>query len=532
MRIRRVLWLLLAVVLTFTLISCGDEEKIKTTYDEQGNVIREDYYYGGKWEYYIVYTYDEANRKQTATTYTPDDVKTELLEYAYHGNGKLASENDTTYDESGQQSSRQIMEYDADGKKTHLCYFDEQDRPLSSTKYNASGQSVLFEDWQYDENGNFIGRHVLEQNEKGLVIREENYDATDTLTRKGTYSYHANGVMADRKIVNGDGAVIQHVIVDENGETLYEEYGSFRENGKLSESMQVRYENGLCTTKTYKFDQNGSLVEREEVVVEDGQEIKIEKRNANDEVIYYEDATRLDQMLFDDGGNYIGRHTVEFYFTGEIQYEKEVNAKGQLVYERTLTEDGVILKYEGYEYNAAGMPISYHYEENSPEDVPVKTERWRWDGQGNELDKKVVCYNEYGNVVSDERYEHGVLVYDYTAEYYGSEQLRREESYRNDGGSEYTSVSEYDEKNRLIYHYRCGGEMRVEITEIYRYNAADVIVYQERINAAMIDYRVVEEFYDNGQQKSLSVYDKDGTLTLKTEWDEAGNVTSSYSTRP
>ena len=423
MRIRRVLWLLLAVVLTFTLISCGDEEKIKTTYDEQGNVVREDYYYGGEWEHYIVYTYDEANRKQTATTYTPDDVKTELLEYTYHENGKLASENDTTYDESGQQSSRQLMEYDTDGQQTYLCHFDEQDRPVSSSRYNAFGQSVLFEDWQYDENGNFTGRHVMEQNEGGLVIREENYDATDTLTRKGTYSYHANGVMADRKIVNGDGAVMEHAIVDENGNVLYEEQGSFHENGKISQSLQTRYENGVCTTKTYKFDQNGSLVEREEVVVEDGQELKIEKRNANDEVIYYKDATRLDEMLFDNDGNYVGRHTVEFYFTGEIQYEKEVNAKDQLVYERTLTEDGWILKNEGYEYNAAGMPISYFYEEYSPENVLLLSEGWKRDDQGNELEKAIVQYDQYGNVVSNKEYEHGVLVYDYTAEYYGPEHV-------------------------------------------------------------------------------------------------------------
>ena len=99
--------------------------------------------------------------------------------------------------------------------------------------------------------------------------------------------------------------------------------------------------------------------------------------------------------------------------------------------------------------------------------------------------------------------------------------------------NEYTRILEYDEKNRLTYRYQSGGGVwGGQSTEIYRYNAADVIVYQERINATMPDYRVVEEFYDNGQQKSLFVYNKDGTLTLKTEWDEAGNVTSSYPTRP
>lgn len=530
MRMRRALYLLLALVLALSLVSCNDEERVEATYDEQGNLIREDYYYGREWDRYVIYTYDEAGRVKTKTTYTIEDVKMEMVEYAYHENNKVACENSWLYDENGNQSHHQILEYDVAGKKTYERYFDEQDRPLSSSQYSESEIAVLFEHWEYDENGNFTGRHILEQTEEALVIRQEDYDATDTLTRKSTYRYHANGVQAEHKTVNGDGLVIQHGILDENGKVLYDEYGSFHDNGKPSQSLQTRYEGDVRITTIIAYDQDGALVETEVTHSNEAVEIKTEKTNAAGEVIYYKDMTRLDEMLFDRNGNYAGRHVAEYYPDGiQVRYEKEVNARGQLVYERTLSENGIPLKNENNTYNEAGYQLSHSYEEYLNEEILLKSESWTRDDQGREIEKRIVNYDHFGNVIFDEEYKNGKLVRRYTAEYYGPERPRRTESYRNDGIEEETRIEEYDEKNRLTYRYQSGGGVYGgESTEIYRYNSADVVVYQERIIASAHDYRTVEEFYDNGQQKSLSVYNQNGELTLQTTWDVAGNVTSSY----
>lgn len=329
MRMRRALYLLLALVLALSLVSCNDEERVEATYDEQGNLIREDYYYGREWDRYVIYTYDEAGRVKTKTTYTIEDVKMEMVEYAYHENNKVACENSWLYDENGNQSHHQILEYDVAGKKTYERYFDEQDRPLSSSQYSESEIAVLFEHWEYDENGNFTGRHVAE--------------------------YYPDGI--------------------------------------------------------------------------------------------------------------------------QVRYEKEVNARGQLVYERTLSENGIPLKNENNTYNEAGYQLSHSYEEYLNEEILLKSERWTRDDQGNEIEKRIVNYDHFGNVIFDEEYKNGKLVSRYVAEYYGPERPRRTESYRNDGIEEETRI---------------------------------------------------EEFYDNGQQKSLSVYNQNGELTLQTTWDVAGNVTSSY----
>ncbi|MBE6620844.1 MAG: hypothetical protein E7625_05740 [Ruminococcaceae bacterium] len=473
---RRAFGVLMALIFVLLLAACADQERIETTYDEQGNVIREDYYYDNELSHYIVYDYDETSRLTTETTYTSDNVKTMLVEYTYHSNGKTASENMLNYDNDGQKNGRQLLEYDTDGNKTKLCHFDAQDRPLSSTGYSKLGNPILFENWEYDANGNFTGRRVMEQTEEALVIREETYDANDKLMRKSTYSYHANGVQAEHRTVNGDGHVIHQGILDENGTALYEEFGTFHDNGNIKQSLQIRYESDVRITKEVSYDENGTLVETEITHANDAGPIKTEKTNAAGEVIYYKDATRLDEMLFDKNGAYIGRYTAEYYADGQPKYEKEVNATGQLLYERTLSENGIPLKNESNTYNEAGLHISHSYEESLNEDILLKSERWTRDDQGNEIEKRIAHYDEYGNVILDEEYKNGELLRRYTAEYYGPEQPRREELYQNDAMGEYTRI---------------------------------------------------QEFYENGQQKSDSTYDKDGTLVSQTTWDAEGNVTSS-----
>ena len=119
MRIRRVLWLLLAVVLTFTLISCGDEEKIKTTYDEQGNV---------------------------SGIYTRMLGSPDCMEYKTYENGVLVGGMLCYYDENGEIDSTEIYEIQEYEKGSVISYYDTDGTLIASSGYRDS----------YDDKGNLV----------------------------------------------------------------------------------------------------------------------------------------------------------------------------------------------------------------------------------------------------------------------------------------------------------------------------------------------------------------------------------------
>ena len=545
MRTRKFLFLIIALVLVISFSSCFDnagdtgkeppseeekEPKVEVTYDENGNVAREDYYNeNDELEEYIIYDYDENNVLKMSSTYDENGVKRLYVEYEYDENGKLFSDNTVHVDEKGNQLERYFVEYYESGNRHKVSSFDANDERIALEIFGENGACVYSDMRIFDENGKCVGRRVVENTEQLLVTKEEEYDADDVLVRLSTYSYHDNGEMKESKQINGKGETVNHTINDENGENVYRELNSFHDNGQLSVHEVSEYKNGISYIDIVKYDEGGKQISRE--INESTKEgpIKNVIYGAENELIYYKDAHKLEESIFTEGGVYNGKRYVEYFDNGEMKLERETDAQGRVTLLYEYSENGVLLINESRVYNASGVLVEYSFEEINAAGVILKNERVKYDGNGNVVDKYVAIYDEYGNVLTDERIESGVLKYKYTAEYYDGVKLKREESYQNDAPTVMSRIVEYDEEGRILYQYDCNENSEINIkTETYnrlRYNSAGVIVYQE-CKFPQGDM-VIEEYYDNGNIKKSETTGEGGRRYILLEYSESGEIIKS-----
>ncbi len=542
MRRRSLFIIVFALIMMFSFSGCldsgkesgettatgGEEERIETMYDESGNLSREDHYDSdGELMYYLTYEYDENNLLTLKNEFDENGVKTSYTEYEYHENGKTSSENIVWLDEQGELYERNLIEYYESGNRNKLFCYNSADELFSTQIFSESGACLLSDTCEYDENGVFTGRRVVEHTEEMLFIREELYDSSNELITRSTYSYHDNGEMNESKQVNGKGEIINHTVCDENGQETYREINFFYDNGTMSENSKTEYKDGISYSSIYKYDENGSLISREITEATKAGVIKSEIYGSEGEIIYYKDSQRMEQALFTENGEYQGRNIVEYFGDGSTKLEKEFDSKERLTMFREYSEKGVILINESRKYNSAGIVIEYSYEQISEDDVILKNERVKYDDNGNVVDKDIAIYDKLGNVTYDERIEGGELKYKYTAEYYGKEKIKKEESYRNDGVSIMIRSVEYDEKDRLIYRYdsheMLNDGLKNETLYKCRYNSADVIVYREQKGAGMMGH-VIEEFYDSGKIKKYEETKRDGREYMLEEYSESGEV--------
>lgn len=540
MYIRKFIILALALIFALSFVGCLDnkgdsgestmskeEEKIETTYDDRGNISREDHYDSdGELMYYLTYEYDENNVLTLKTEFNENGVKHSYTEYEYRENGKLFSENIIWLDDHGKQYNRDLIEYYESGNRNKLTSFDANDEQIGMQIYSESGVCILSDVRQFDELGAFVGRHVMEQTEEMLVIRTEEYDVTGKLVNRSTYSYYDNGVKKESKQINENGDIVWLTLCDEKGQETYREMNSFHDNGKMSVNDKTEYKNGITYSDVSKYSEDGELISREILESTKEGEIKNVIYGSKGEILYYKDSQRFEQTLFTEDGRYLGRRLVEYFENGEMKLEKESDSEDRITLLREYSVKGIILVNRFCNYNSDGVLVEYQNEEISESDVILKRENIKYDDKGAVIDKNIALYDYIGNVTYDERVEGGVLKYKYSAEYYGKEKLKKEESYQNDGFSVMIRSVEYDEEGRVLYQYDCHEMLdngnKNESVYTYRYNAAGNVVYQEFQTPT--GHRTVEEFYDNGQIKRSVSYDRDGNIISKIEWDEKGNT--------
>ena len=535
----------LAVILALTLIfagcsgdeptdsssSSGEEEyRVETTLDEAGNLIREDFYNeDDELEEYVIYEYDENNVLKQSSGYDGGGVKRYYVEYAYGSSGKLFTENTVHVDVNGKQLERFLVEYYESGNKHKVSSFDENDVRFSYEELNENGVCIYSDISRFDENGTYIGRSVIAQNDNMLVTMQEEYDASNVLVTGSTFSYHDNGEMKELKSVNKNGDIITHSIKNENGDTIYSENNTFHDNGKISDqSVEEKKDGGITAYRFRKFDANGKMISDEYTESDGKAEIKCEKYGPDGSLIYYKDAAKYEESFFTESGAFTGKRYVEYYKNGDMKLEKEYDAKGNSTLLREYSENGIILVNESSVYSASGKLLEYSYEKISENDVILKNERVKYDESGKVIEKFLAEYDSDGNVVLDERIENGVLTYKYSAEYYGKEKIKKEESYQNDGISVRKRIAEYDKDGRTLYQYDLDEnktlDHKIETYVRYRYNSAGEVVYFE--NKMPGGDKMVEEYYDNGQPKKQLQYDREGNLVHSSMWDENGNPIS------
>ena len=537
MRIRNLFLMIIAVVLCFTLASCLDsdenyEDETKITYDDNGNISRIDHYDDeGNIDGYVIFGYDEKGVIEIKTAYDKDGVKLGYAEYSYYLDGNMASEDMVSLDAQGNQVDRFLTEYTKEGVKSKETRFNANNDPEMISIFNEAGNCIISEDYSYDENGVFLGRHLIEHTAEMLAIREEYYDAENNLKQKNTYSYGDNGIMTENKQVNGNGEIIYHTVCDENGNETYRESNSFHENGKMSVKDKTEIKDGVTYQSFVKYDESGKEIYREYTESINEKVIRNEKYDADGKCFYFKDALQLQEKLFDDEGIFAGWLYIEYYENGEMKTVNETNAIGMPTATIEYSESGVALKEEVRVYDDKGMVIEHSYEERRENDILVTSSRIEYDENGKIINRSIANYDEYENVILSEEIKNYVLVSKTVAEYYGKEQIKREELYQLSGNVASYRVTSFDEEGRELERYDRDQELEGNILREefrkYRYNSAGIVVYEESKDKN--GDVSVKEYYDDGTLKTEENTMIDGKYHSYSEYNESGELIGSNS---
>jgi len=136
--------------------------------------------------------------------YFYDDPKNQVRNEHYYSDGSLSSKGLFKYDNNKQEIERQY--YSSDGSLRNKVLFTYNDRGglINHSAYNSENKKIGEEDYEYDDKGNIIQiktyrngsiakKTVNEFNKKGQAILSKHYNTKDSLVRKNTYKYDENG---------------------------------------------------------------------------------------------------------------------------------------------------------------------------------------------------------------------------------------------------------------------------------------------------------------------------------------------------
>jgi len=569
---KKILSVIVLLLMLFSLAACagGGENPTQPTQtkeivDENGNKTRSEVYSKGKLEWYTLYEYYENGTLKKQSTYKvhkEKDILASSAEYKYFENGKISWDEKYSYDEdTGAFGAHSVSENYESGKLKFSRYYNAAGNTMNVTGFTESGNAIYAEHWNYDEKGTFTGRRVSEHSEAGLFLKEENYDAANKLESYKQYSYHGNNQMKEQLHCKGDGTVLYKALTDESGKATYEETATLRGDGTVSRREIIEYGAESKTQTQKKYDASGSVTETEIIVTgKDGHPVREEKYDAKGTLVYYRDATRLVESIYENGV-FAGKQETEFFSDGTMKKSETTDALGRLTDYQEFFSTGEHKKQESKGYDKNGQVVSYSYSENNEDGNLVYREQYELDENGNYKEKYVARYDKNQNVIYSERIENGVLVYRSSAEYFENGDCKKEESYSHREIDIEYNLREYDEKGREIYREfattilasnRTDKEIRkteydskdrvvreerstetvfpdrsekgTEVN-IYTYNANGNIAKQETIFTASNGHyeHKVSEYYENGKIKMYCQYDRQGKLIEKRAYDVNGN---------
>lgn len=312
------------------------------------------------------------------------------------------------------------------------------------------------------------------------------------------------------KVGDYDGALKQYEYaqgIDYANENVYVKMAQvYLEDGKVSLAVGM-LEDGL-TNCSYTQAVEAKL---EDIVKNSTYEVRDSYINGYD---HYETST----FTFDENG-IIVRESAVNYHTGTV--ESEYDETGKKVKTVKYDEDGNVI----YTYTEQTTDYGYKIEEYAYKGGAEAIQMWNsltvfnaqtnsssyvlYDEYGDEQEVDNTYYDENGNVVKEECYRYGDLMWSYEYVYDGNNVLVQrtyEDWYGDDTVEEITYEEVYDEAGRLItkYVYADGNILR---TYDYEYRSNGTLAYE-----------AVEDSY--GWYESYKYYDVFGNCI--EEYDENG----------
>ena len=232
--------------------------------DCNGNILKKFYYAGdGSIRVWCIYEYNSDNKVKNITVYDADGKQTDYGDYVYNENGDPETayyynpgegmyKTQNTYDKYGRISMSQSL-YKDGRQRIWEYYYNGQEEDyykIIGKHLHADGYMMSFSTGPENDIITSWSYNLFDRDEKGNIIRSEEYSDSDLLMRVHLYKYDANGnnTRLDIYNYNSNGEVCEHLYhlfeYDKDGnQIVYQRYND--QDHLLSEYNYDRYGNQI-----------------------------------------------------------------------------------------------------------------------------------------------------------------------------------------------------------------------------------------------------------------------------------------------
>ena len=221
--------------ITNGVVSFSETREMK--YDENDRYLGDEYkrvYSDGTFEFRLSENKFDNNGKLIEYTYTYSNngyTRTEITKYKYNEHGDK-TESATTTDNDRTSITKWNYEYDAQGRKTLMEYYNIRDELQEKNEYTYEGNNTV----------NVVGESIWDGSFTGVEVYA---DADYKLMTSSVYTYEMNGKTTVKEV---------KYTYDSNGNDIGYEY---KIDGKIS-SQRVE-EGNVYSYSSYNYDDDGNI---------------------------------------------------------------------------------------------------------------------------------------------------------------------------------------------------------------------------------------------------------------------------------
>lgn len=474
-----------------TIVSTSDFGRSEKTYDEHGNLIREEWTtLEGDSKNRTDYTYDHNNIETGFVSYFANGDVKRTGEFILDGQGHIIKRN--YYDANHVLASYSEAELDSKGNavKWNLFKADGSPNGFVENEYDANGNLTKSTDYSKEGTKTYCSWYTSSE----IAYRSEGYNKNGDVTYSHEYEYNTEGICLKEKYhgsypgafleeteFNEKGFITKKTELDGKDVKSYATY-DFDDQGRLIKETRYHFDDKVSYTTSYQYDSRGRLTKKEKAI---------------------DDGTVYEKTEYDHQGELLSKKTVrnsKNIFQNIDEYDEHLNHISYMYYyegepssfcEYEYDQNGMETKASYYDYNDGVKTIS-SIEENIEDSYNCKKKSY---------------FTESG---AADGYS--------TFEYNDSDRTKRENRYDNHGNqTEYTEY-EYDNQDRE--------------TKKTTYNTAGVILKETETKYDSQGNRVEEIQREGGKQtyRSQCEYDQYGHVVKETSYDENNQLSSMTAT--
>jgi antitoxin component YwqK of YwqJK toxin-antitoxin module len=176
--------------------------------------------------------------------------------------------------------------------KKEICEYNEKDSLIEYKHYEKGGKLSLFLSFEYDSNNNLINKIYYNNNgwyskvvfsyKNNMLVSSVDYDHNEKESSRCLYSYDQSNRLV-LKITEGEnpkdkykhtysydakGKLLEYKVYDNSSTGVFEQsmakFYKYDENGRLITDA-IEYSNGTFSRHLYEYNQQGNLIQQEDI---------------------------------------------------------------------------------------------------------------------------------------------------------------------------------------------------------------------------------------------------------------------------